>query len=224
MRIGLQTSLALLLLVLNACQSGLSGLVSSDSLKSDQSQNTSITPRTKGSTLEGIVIWPQEMLAPASLQFEIRIASADQTWTTLSDSQGHFQVNDLQWKGAAPMLRVEAKAMHNPQLVLKTLFQTQAIPTQMNTQITLTSTATVALLDQAQGMKSMLMNMAPERLNQVDTQPLVEDVKNAMMPYLNTPLTQPLEHMPEVQKMLEETVQKLEKMPGMLTNNRAGNV
>jgi hypothetical protein len=126
-------------------------------------------------------------------------------------------LENLEWQTSSLPLRMEAKALANPLLVFKCLYLPQTTAAESQTmEMTLTSTAIVALLDQARNMNSQVMQLSPARLSQNDTQPLVDAVKNSMMPYFNAGLKAPLETMPEVATLLDQTVKKLETMPGML--------
>jgi hypothetical protein len=222
MQFAFKLSLAICFLVLSACQSGLSGLVNTHSDPPNPSLNqttgqSQISPRTKGSTLTGIVVWPQEATPLNDLRFEIQAMTPAKTWKTQSSPQGQFKLENLEWQTSSPPLRMEAKALANPHLVFKCLYLPQTTATEPQTmEMTLTSTAIVALLDQARNMNSQVRQLSPTRLSQDDAKPWVEKVKNSMMPYFNDNLKAPLETMPEVSAMLDQTVKKLETMPGML--------
>lgn len=221
MQFVFRLSLGIGFLVLSACQSGLSGLVSTHTNQPNQNatpDHSQITPRTKGSTLTGIVIWPQAAVPLNDFRFEIQAITPTQTWKTQSNPQGQFTLENLEWPATETTWRMEAKALANPHLVFKCLYKPQKAsaepPAAM--EMTLTSTAIVALLDQARSMNSPMMHLSPSRLSQADTLPLVETVKNAMMPFLKADLNMPLEKMPEVAAMLNQSVKQLETMPGML--------
>jgi len=220
MQFALKLSLGICFLGLSACQSGLSGLVNTPADPAQLNQNngqSQISPRTKGSTLTGIVVWPQEAAPLNDLRFEIQAITPAKTWKTQSSPQGQFKLENLEWQTNSAPLRMEAKALANPNLVFKCLYLPQTAAAEPKTmEMTLTSTAIVALLDQARNMNSQVMLLSPARLSQNDTQPLVDAVKNSMMPYFNAGLKAPLETMPEVSAMLDQTVKKLETMPGML--------
>ncbi|MGE3725781.1 MAG: hypothetical protein AB7I41_09530 [Candidatus Sericytochromatia bacterium] len=222
MQFAFKLSLSICFLGLSACQSGLSGLVNTHSVQLNPSQNqttgqSQISPRTKGSTLTGIVVWPQEATPLNDLRFEIQAITPAKTWKTQSSPQGQFKLENLEWQTNSAPLRMEAKALANPHLMFKCLYLPQIAAAEPQTmEMTLTSTAIVALLDQARNMNSQIMLLSPARLSQSDTRPLVESIKNSMMPYFNASLKAPLETMPEVSVMLDQAVKKLETMPGML--------
>ena len=222
MQFAFKLSLGICFLVLSACQSGLSGLVNTHSDPPNPSQNqttgqSQISPRTKGSTLTGIVVWPQEAAPLNDLRFEIQAITPAKTWKTQSSPQGQFKLENLEWQTSSTPLRMEARALANPHLVFKCLYLPASATAEPQTmEMTLTSTAIVALLDQAHSMNSQVKQLSPARLSQDDAKPLVEKVKNSMMPYFNAGLKAPLETMPEVATLLDQTVKKLESMPGML--------
>jgi len=202
------------LMLLSSCQVGLPA--APVALTADQMLSLSITPRTKGSTLTGVVLWPSEMAVPTALSFEIKVSGRDLAQSAMSDAQGHFQLENLPVAEMGERLRIEARAMANPQLVLKALFKPPGASGSMQTQVSLESTAVVAVLDYARSMSSPLMNLAPERFMMPDVQPMVAEVKQRMMPYLSQTLEKPLEAMPPVQNQVQQMLKKLEAMPGMV--------
>lgn len=201
----------------SSCQAGLSGLGSNQGpLQPPSNSQSQISPRTKGSTLTGIVVWPQEAAPLKDLRFKILANTPTQTWKTESDAQGQFRFENVEWPQTNTPWRMEAQSISNPNLIFKCLYQAPTASSESKPmEMTLTSTAMVALLDQARKMNSPVMSVSTERLTQSDSMPLIETLKNSMMPYLNTPLERPLEEMPEIKALLEQSVKKLETLPGL---------
>lgn len=211
--------LSLLLLSCAACQSGQS-LSMPDLTQAKLSNSEHITPRTKGPTLDitprtkgstllnGTVVWPDDIQAPAELKFEVHWIADGQGNTVRSAEDGSF-VLDVP---AHSQVRLEAKAMHDPELVFKTLIDTPAEGGEIQAQISLESTAITALMDQAVAMHSPLESLPLEVFTQNALHPWIEPVAQSMKPFLATNMQQSLESMPSVQDALETARQQLESL------------
>ncbi len=191
----------------------LAGLTASCGLASNPGLNVSqtgvqsqLTPRTKGETLlEGIVVWPTAALKPNSMQFQINYF-VDQQFTgqLKTDSQGQFRLQELP---AGSHLRLEAHLPDRPQLVFKQEVMLASKDQVMKSEISLDSTAAVALMDYDKKMGNRLASIETKALMKDDTMPMIQKIKDSMMPYLNQ--NQAIEDMASVQSMIQQVHSEL---------------
>jgi hypothetical protein len=169
-----------------------------------------ITPQTKGGTLlKGSVVWPAEVATLPSRVFNLKVY-AGQTLLAegTTDAAAAYTIT------GAPVnqeLRLEAQVPGKPFVILRSRFKTaNQVDSILTADISMLSTAAAAVLDSAQ-LPESLRNIAPQRLLQADTQPLLLSLALIMTPYLDANLTAPLESQPPVQSSVVETRQNLDQ-------------
>lgn len=201
-----------MLLLCTGCQVGL-GLPQAN-LSQQEAQITprtkgptlSITPRTKGSTLlNGSVIWPDDIKPPSSLSFEIQSIGENNKTSIVTAHDGSFSLI-LQ---ANTQVRIEAKAIFDPELVFKTIVQVPETDEAVPIKISLESTAIVALMDHALQAQSTLQNMPMESYERPEIMPKINEIKERMKPFLSTNMQSNLESMPNVQEAMNNVHQEL---------------
>lgn len=171
-----------------------------------------ITPRTKGSTLlMGTVSWPEELPPPARMQFKIQALTETGSYELESDLMGRFQISGLPSRAK---VRLVATDILQPMLKFKADLLTPAGPavTSVQTSLSVDSTALCAFMDYAQAMDSPMQTVALNVFEDPEVQGLLQPVKSEMMGILKGPLQQEMEKAPEVMKALETARQNLEKM------------
>lgn len=220
MKQRLSKLVCILALSLSSCQVGLGpGGLSQSSLNTKITPRTKgptleITPRTKGSTLlNGSIVWPTDLQPPQALIFNVRALSEDLEISVQSNEQGFFTLS-IPDSARSQMLRLEAQAQFDAELVLKQVIQVpeSARSAQIEIEISLESTAFTAVIDYLKTLNSPVSELSMERLKQPEMMRQIKIVEMSMKPFLATNMQQNLESMPPVQEALKQSRQSLENM------------
>lgn len=199
--------------LLFSCQMGvgasspvMSQAVFSGITPSSKGPTLEITPSSKGSTLlKGVVVWPEGVVAPGDMQFEV-LALNNRMMRTQTRPDGSFE---MELSDTAP-LRLEARAMFDPELVFKT-YVDQPEMQQEPVPLTLESTALTALMDKARVMRSPVMSYSMDELKDMGAPSHLEGVVDMMMPFLKEDMASEMEEMPTVDKALSEALGQFER-------------
>lgn len=169
-----------------------------------------ITPQSKGGTLKGAILWPREVAPLPNKQLILKIYSGHLLLAEGQTSlQGHFTLSSLPLNSA---LRLEAQVPGKPFVVLRRLIETSETDFQnLNTDISMLSTAELAVLQDAQKVQSRLAQVPLARLAEEDAQALLAPLVEVMTPFLDASLSAPIESQPGVQAAITQTRQALEK-------------
>lgn len=175
------------------------------SLNGVQSQ---LTPRTKGETLlEGVVIWPTEAIKPSSMQFGIKLfVDKKLTSEIRTNALGQFALKELP---SGSHLRMEAHLIDRQQLVFKQEIMLSKTDPLVKSEISLESTAAVALMDYDKKMGNLLASQETKDIMQANKMPMIYNIKDSMLPYLNLSANQTLESMPAVALMIQHVHSQL---------------
>lgn len=159
-----------------------------------------LTPRTKGSTLlKGRVLWPDgSVISPTGFAITL-LRDGEIISAVMSDQSGEFELPEAPEQGR---LRIEARASHDPELILKRELELYREQLYAETQISLETTALVAVLDKSREMGSVLHQL-PLRQLEDSVDRALEQVQQEMMPFLERDMQQSLEQMPTVKNAVD---------------------
>lgn len=208
------------LITVSACSSALTPQPLLPDPAGQAQENRAITPRTKGSTLEltprtkgstllnGVVIWPEEsQVSPDGFAITL-LQEGKIIRTVMSDKLGKFELTGIPTAGR---LRIEARATHDPELILKRELELYEDQLYAETHVSVESTALVAVLDKSRQMGSALQNMPLQELESASIQAELSTIKTEMMPFLDQNMKQSLESMPSVQSAVDLAWENLEQ-------------
>lgn len=168
-----------------------------------------ITPRTKGSTLlNGAVIWPADIARPEVLSFEIQGLANNTKTVVQSAADGSFLLELPE----NTQVRLEAQAKFDPELILKAVIQVPKQAESERVEISLASTAVVAMMDYARTMGSGLEDLPMEKFHDPEIMPQMNQLEASMKPFLETNMQSTLENMPPVQEAMKMTHAELQRL------------